>query len=178
MVNEMKTNVKAFYAYGRARQKTKAKVGPFIDPATGAPNPDPDYAAQVLSEQYSSVFTSPRPKYKVDNLEDFFSGGTEWRVEHEGRPLLQDIKFTEQDIEWACKELKSSSSPGPDGVPAVLLKTACKELRHPLFLLWRASLDQGVIPPDLLLVLISPVHEGGSRGLLLTTGQWHSQATS
>ena len=101
----------------------------------------------------------------VDDLKDFFSGGTEWRMEHEGRPLLQDIKFSEQDIEWACKELKSSSSPGPDGVPAILLKTACKELRHPLFLLWRASLDQGVIPPDLLLVLISPVHKGGSRGL-------------
>ena len=29
----------------------------------------------------------------------------------------------------------------------------------------RASLDQGVIPPDLLLVLISPVHKGGSRGM-------------
>ena len=50
-------------------------------------------------------------------------------------------------------------------MPAELLKTACKELRHSLFLLWRASLDQGVIPPDLLLVLISPVHKGGSRGL-------------
>ena len=26
-------------------------------------------------------------------------------------------------------------------------------------------MDQGVIPPDLLIVLISPVHKGGSRGL-------------
>ena len=64
----------------------------------------------------------------------------------------------------ACNELKANSSPGPDGVPAVLLKTASKELSQPLFLLWRASMDQGVIPPDLLLVLISPVHKGGSRG--------------
>ena len=31
--------------------------------------------------------------------------------------------------------------------------------------MWRASLDKGVIPSDLLLVLISPVHKGGSRGL-------------
>ena len=69
------------------------------------------------------------------------------------------------DIEMACKELRSSSSPGPDGVPAALLKTASKELSKPLFLLWRASLDQGVIPADLLLVLISPVHKGGSRGV-------------
>ena len=39
------------------------------------------------------------------------------------------------------------------------------ELRSPLSLLCRASLDQGLIPPDLLLVLISPVHKGGSRGV-------------
>ena len=85
--------------------------------------------------------------------------------ENQGRPLLQDIKFNKLDIELACKDLKTSSSPGLDGVPAVLLKTASKELSQPLFLLWRASLDQGVIPPDLLLVLISPVHKGGSRGM-------------
>ena len=60
-------------------------------------------------------------------------------------------------------ELSTSSSPGPDGVPCIFLKTCKKELRSPLYILWRASLTQGVIPPDLLLVLISPVHKGGSR---------------
>ena len=165
VVMAMKSNVKAFFAYGRAKQKTKAKVGPFLDPASGIPNPDPDFAAGLLSEQYSSVFTNPRPEFSVDNLKEFFSGGLDWREQHQGRPLLQDIKFNKLDIELACKDLKTSSSPGPDGVPAVLLKTASKELSQPLFLLWRASLDQGVIPPDLLLVLISPVHKGGSRGM-------------
>ena len=164
VVNRMKTNVKAFFAYGRARQNTKAKVGPFIDPESGIPNSNPDYAAKILSEQYRSVFTEPRPEYLVDSMEEFFSGGQEWRQLHQGKPLLDDIHFTQLDIELACKELKVSSSPGPDGVPAVLLKTAHKELSKPLFLIWRASLDQGVIPPDLLLVLVSPVHKGGSRG--------------
>jgi hypothetical protein len=166
VVNAMKVNPKAFFAYGRARQKTKARVGPFLDPELGVPNPDPDFAAKMLSDQYSSVFTQPRPEFEVKNFADFFSGGTEeWRHQHQGRPTLHDIQFSETDIEMACKELKASSSPGPDGLPALLLKTASRELRHPLYLLWRASLDQGVIPPDLLLVLISPVHKGGSRGV-------------
>ena len=65
----MKTNVKAFFAYGKARQVTKAKVGPFLDPKTDTPNPDPDYSARVLSEQYSSVFTTPRSEYLVKNRE-------------------------------------------------------------------------------------------------------------
>ena len=167
VVKAMKDNPKVFFAYGRARQNTKARVGPFLDPDTGTPNPDPDFAARLLSEQYDSVFTQPREKYSVDSPEEFFSSDCdqEWRQQHEGRPTMQDIKFSEHDIEMACKQMKSSSSPGPDGVPAELLKIACKELRRPLFLIWRASLDQGVIPPDLLLVLISPVHKGGSRGL-------------
>ena len=50
VVSAMKTNVKAFYAYGRARQKTKARVGPFLDPSTGVPNSDPDYAAKLLRD--------------------------------------------------------------------------------------------------------------------------------
>ena len=36
-------------------------------------------------------------------------------------------------------------------------------MNKPLSILWRASLSQGVIPPDLLLVLISPIHKGGSK---------------
>ena len=98
VVKAMKTNVKAFFAYGRARQNTEAKVGPFLDPETGTPNPDPDFAAKLLSEQYSSVFTQPRAEFLVNNVEEFFSGGLEWRQQHQGKPLFQDIKFTELDI--------------------------------------------------------------------------------
>ena len=70
-----------------------------------------------------------------------------------------------KDIEKACAELKTYSAAGADSVPASLLKTCRKELSRPLYILWRASLDQGCIPPDLLLVLICPVHKGGSRGV-------------
>lgn len=62
-------------------------------------------------------------------------------------------------------ELKSSSSPGPDGVPSDLLRNLCNELSEPLYLIWRGSLDLGYIPPDLLLVQISPIHKGVSRRL-------------
>ena len=61
-------------------------------------------------------------------------------------------------------ELSSASAAGADGVPASLLKTCRKELKQPLYILWRASLDHGMIPADLLLVLVCPVHKGGSRG--------------
>ena len=65
----------------------------------------------------------------------------------------------------ACKELKASSAAGADGVPAALLKNCCNELKQPIYFFWRSSMDSGSIPPDLLLVLVSPVHKGGCRGV-------------
>ena len=156
----MKSNPKAFFAFSKSRQKIKAKIGPFIDQRTGKPNPDPDFAAAELARQYSSVFVQPRPEWVVNNVKEFFKHSDE-----ESNQVLTDIKFTEEDIEAACAELNSSSAPGADGIPTSFLKTCRRELRRPLYILWRASLDQGLIPEDLLLVLISPVHKGGSRGI-------------
>ena len=156
VVSNMKKNPKAFYSFAKSRQKTRAKIGPFLDPITNIPNPDPDFTAQVLSDQYKSVFVQPRPEWVVDNAEEFFSQG-------HGGPKLADIDFNELDIEIACSELSSSSAAGADGIPSSFLKTCRKELKKPLFILWRASLSLGVIPPDLLLVLVFPVHKGGSR---------------
>ena len=76
---------------------------------------------------------------------------------------LTDIEFDEEDIEFACNELSMASAPGPDGVPSSLLKMCRKELKKPLFLLWSSSMRKGMIPPKLLLVLVYPIHKGGSR---------------
>jgi hypothetical protein len=157
VVSRMKTNPKAFFSYAKARQQTRAKVGPFIDTSSGLPNPDPDFAAEQLSDQYSNMFVEPRAAWAVPSPADFFATDCS-----EGK--VDDFNFNEQDIEQACKELKPDSAPGPDGLPAELLRTARAELARPLYILWRASLDQGSIPPDLLLVQVCPLHKGGSRG--------------
>ena len=119
-VENMKENSKYFFSFAKSRQKTKARIGPFLDPTSGQPNPDPDYAASVLFDQYKSVFVQPRSQWKVNNVKEFFSSqGTHGSV-------LTDIEFTENDIENACYELKPSSAAGADGVPATLLKTCRK----------------------------------------------------
>ena len=104
------------------------------------------------------MFVQGRPEWFVENAKEFFSQSCG------DIPSLSDIEFSEMDIEMACQELNPSSAAGADGVPAALLKTCRKELRKPLFILWEASIQQGVIPADLLLVLVSPVHKGGGRG--------------
>ena len=101
----------------------------------------------------------PRPEWSIPDMEEFFKVDNSMPT----GPILAELDFTEDDMEYACSELKSTSASGPDGVPAALLKICRKELKQPLFILWRTSLDKGVIPPDLLLVLVSPIHKGGTR---------------
>ena len=158
VVSKMRTNPKAFFAFAKARQQTRSKVGPFLDRSSGLPNPDPDFTAEQLSEQYASVFVEQRPEWTVPSPSTFFATeSTENKV--------TDFNFSEQDIVNACKELKPNSAPGPDGIPTELLRTASVELARPLHILWRASLDQGTIPPQLLLVQVCPLHKGGSRSI-------------
>ena len=159
-ISNMKSNPKAFFSFAKSRQKTNSKVGPFVDPSTGLPNPDPEFAASELSKQYSSVFVPPRDEWRVPDPKTFFSFSSA------GQDLdLADIPFTQEDIIKACGELRSESAAGADGIPANLLKLCKNEFAKPLYLLWRCSLDHGCIPSDLLLVLICPVHKGGSRGI-------------
>ena len=47
----MKKNPKTFFSTARARQKTKTKVGPFLDPDSGILNLDPKFTTKVLSDQ-------------------------------------------------------------------------------------------------------------------------------
>ena len=158
-VFNIKSNPKHFFSFAHSRQKVRAKVGPFIDPATGRPNPFPVFAAESLRKQYDSVFNPPRPEWLVNDFSAHFMSGGDGTG-------LEDFIFTEVDIENACGELKSTSAPGPDGVPASLLKTCRKQLRKPLYYLWRGSLDLGIIPQDLLLVIICAVHKDGSRSVI------------
>ena len=157
-VLRIKSNSKAFFSFARSRQKVRSKVGPFLDPATGLPNSSPDFSAEALKYQYDSVFSAPRPAWSVSDPKAHFAV-------QDDQDSLNDFKFNPEDIERACSELKGTAAAGPDGVPAILLKTCKKELSKPLYIMWRASLDSGKIPPELLLVLITPIHKGGSRAV-------------
>ena len=41
--------------------------------------------------------------------------------------VLEDLQFSPKDMEKACSELRATAAAGPDGVPAILLKSL-----HPL----------------------------------------------
>ena len=47
-ISRIKQNSKSFFSFARARQKTRSRIGPFLDPGSGKPD---------NRKQYNSVFT-------------------------------------------------------------------------------------------------------------------------
>lgn len=89
--------------------------------------------ANILQDQYTSVFTEPLPNYNLPEI-------------NENQPNLSDIDFSEQDIIEEIDTLSSNAAAGPDGFPAIFLKQVKSQIAAPLSLIWRNILDKGYTP--------------------------------
>eukprot|EP00111_Clytia_hemisphaerica_P013867 TCONS_00040826-protein len=67
--SKIKSNPKFFYSYANRYSKSKPKVGPLIDPDTKKLTNDPLLMANILQNQYKSVFTQPLQNYDLHPLE-------------------------------------------------------------------------------------------------------------
>ena len=83
----------------------------------------------------------------------------------EGIENLDDINFTADDVEKKLENLKIGKSPGPDGIHPRVLKELAKELKMPLFIIFRKSLDTGILPKVWKIANVSPIFKKGSRHL-------------
>ena len=107
--------------------------------------------AETLAEFFSSVFTKedcthiPRLQVALDE------------------PLLIDIDVTEALVESKLKNLRPTSSPGPDRIHPHVLRELTAPLSGPLCALFRKSLDSGDIPQDWKEGEITPIFKKGDR---------------
>ena len=77
---------------------------------------------------------------------------------------MTDIEITKDALIAAMKSIKSSSAPGPDELPTALYHRFAEELAIPLQLIWRRSLDTGLMPEGTILAIIAPIFKGGDKG--------------
>jgi hypothetical protein len=155
-VGAIKRNVKYFFGYAKKYSSIKTGIGPFIDAAQNIVS-CPSAMAEMLSAQYSGVFSSP--KEEMIEASAIFPDGTS------AAPWLHNIPFDEDDIIEAIDEIPSTAAAGPDRIPALLLKNCKYSLKKPLFWIWRRSLDLGHIPQLLKTANIIPIHKGKSQGV-------------
>ena len=105
--------------------------------------------AEELSNFFQSVFTRPTGNaghYQVPSDDPHFS------------PF-----FTENDVFKCLSELKTDSSPGPDGIHPLLLKNCATSISKPLFLLFCSSLRTGIFPSQWKDANVVPLHKGGCQ---------------
>ena len=92
--------------------------------------------------------------------ENFFEDDTE---EHENVIPLVDICDTHPFVSECIDMLAAGASPGPDGIPAAMIKGAKSVFSTLLSNIMRSTMDAGSIPSILKTAYITPIHKGESR---------------
>ena len=151
-ISLMRKNPKFFYSYTKKFMKTESEIAPLQD-EEGKLNNEPEKKANLLQSQYTKVFSDP----KKANLKNEFQCKCNVQI--------SDIEITTKDICDAIKEIPTHAAPGPDKIPAVVLKECAEQLCEGILKIWRKSLDDGEIPDILKLQTIIPVYKKGSKTL-------------
>nr|VZI50516.1 unnamed protein product [Spirometra erinaceieuropaei] len=141
---------KVLFSYINSRLKNKETVAVL----KGENNEDiieNDAKAENLSRFFVSVFTDET---------DFDEAGSPAGTTDE---IIENIDFTEEDVRKELLTLKEGKSPGPDQIPAKVLKELSCELAKPLWHIFRSSFDRGILTSDWKVANIYPIHKGGSR---------------
>ena len=153
-VGKVRSNPKYFYSYAKRFSKQKQSISMLFD-EEGSTCTDPKQIANILKNQFSSVFS--RPEDADMTAADFAD------------PLITrefkdtDLSFTEEDVISAIEDIKADAAAGPDGIPAVLLKSCKHALARPIHLLWSLSFEVGKTPAYYKSSFICPLYKKGSH---------------
>ena len=151
-ISAIKENTKYFFKFASTKCKIKSGIGPLRngEELIG----DPQQMSELLRAHYETVFVTPiTPVSQTDT--NMFNG-----------ELFEEFDFELFDFIKAAESVRSNSAPGPNGMPAILIKKAIGPLAVPLTLIWRKSMSSGTIPPRLKLGIVTPIHKSGNRGLV------------
>ncbi len=72
---------------------------------------------------------------------------------------LDDVAFTEEDVRELPNEINVNKSQGPDLLHPRLLYEAREQIARPLFLIFRKSIDVGVLPKEWKQANITPIYK-------------------
>jgi hypothetical protein len=159
IAKEAKKNPKKFWSYVHSKTKTRSGISQLQTTETGddgkpVMTKNDVGKAQVLLQQFSSVFTQEPP------------GTIPTLPEREFDHPLSTIELTEDMIVKKLTKLHIAKSPGPDAIHPRLLKELATTVARPLLIIFSTSLRTGKLPKDWKLAHISAIFKKGSRSLV------------
>ena len=155
-LSKMTSDPKYFYKYAKSKAKIRARIGPLLA-SDGAHTSDPTKMAQLLSAQYSWVFSVPREVVDDDFVTEVFPSVMSPHT------VLSSIQFSEENIAKAISALSSSASPGPDGVPTDCIKWGGPLVTRAMQDIFSSSMGEGKADQSMKRAFITPIWKGGNR---------------
>ena len=149
-IESIKSNPAFFYKYAKKYAKAKSRIGPLKHPMGSVTN-DPQSMANLLQDQFSSVFSDPSCPDKLDPTFPCASSS------------LNFISFDASSISKAIDEFHENSAAGEDLFPICLLKSCKSSLSYPIYCIWKESFETGLIPDSLKSQVVIPVFKKGSK---------------
>lgn len=151
ILGSIKDNPKSTWQYIHSRLNTRVGLADLRDDNTGCLETKDKEKAELLNSCFSSAFTSEDTS-NVPYL------GLRWQGE-----VLDDIVLSTDLVLAKLLNLKQTSSPGPDNIHPRVLREVANEICHPLSILFRKSIDVGVLPQEWKLGSVVPIFKKGDR---------------
>ena len=144
-----KGNLGNFYKYANKKLNGSNGIAPLRDKDGRIVNSNSEKAS-LLNEYFSSVFT--RDNGVIDDA----------RLPQRVEQQMAAVFFTPEAVQKSIRGLKSNSSAGPDGLPAVFFKNAASLICFPLSVIFNLSLQTGDLPVIWKNASVTPVFKKGS----------------
>ena len=110
--------------------------------------------AEALKTAYEKAFSEPKEEAKINNPKEFFKDSP-----HEFK--IENIPLDEIEVRNAIDELSPNAAPGPDGIPALLMKKCRDSISEPLCMIFSMSLETGNISEIFKTAHITPILKPG-----------------
>ena len=148
MVSEPGTHNKKLYSYVKSQKSDSSGVSPLK--REGVTYSDTSAKAEILNDQFSSVFTKEDFAHTPDMGPDLQASAPPLHIHDQGvRKLMED--------------LNPHKATGPDEISSRFLKENARELSPALSLIFQASHDQSNVPDDWRNALVTPLFKKGDK---------------
>ncbi len=146
----IKSNSKKYWKYANSKLKTKSRV-PDLRINEDLYTSSEQEKVDILNKFFTSVFT----KENLTNLPIVSNTNCS--------AILDKVEITENYILQMIKSLNASKSPGPDNIHPRVLKESAEEIFYPLYMIFKKSLETGVLPCSWKKANVSPVFKKGNK---------------
>jgi hypothetical protein len=137
------------YKYINDKKSVKTQIRA-LENGNGKITNDQFAIANKLNKKFHSVY-----------VEDNDTNNTEsWNISIH---LLETYTLTQEDVQTKLRALDKSKSVGCDSVHPRVLKECCMSLSYPLYLVFKKSIETGILPDMWKKVNVTPLFKKGIK---------------